>query len=60
MRMFSVRKICGFLFLVSWTSELRVQQIEHLWYMDRQWRMESGHLCHSILQMVEDVFLSFV
>ena len=55
-----MRKLRGFLFLVFWTSELRVQQIEHLWYMDRQWRMESGHLCHSILQTVEDVFLSFV
>ncbi len=37
-----------------------MQQIEHLWYMDRQWRMESGHLCHSILRTVEDVVLSIV
>jgi len=59
MWIFCVRKIHG-LSPVSWTSELRVQQIEHLWYMDGQWRMESGYFCHSILQTVEDVFLSFV
>jgi hypothetical protein len=41
-------------------DELRVQQIEHPWHMDRQWRMESGHLCYSILQTVEDEVLSFV
>ena len=50
-----VRKIRGFLFLVSWTSELIVRQIERLWHMDGRWRME---FCH-VLTVLVDIIMSF-
>ena len=55
MRMFSVRKIRSFLFPVYWTSDLRVRQIEHLWCIDGQWRIER---CH-VLTVWVDVVVSF-
>ena len=52
MSMFCVRKIHGFLFPVSWMSELRVWQIEHLQYMGGRWRIER---CHVLTVWVEFV-----
>ena len=55
MRMFCVKKIHGLLFPVTWTSELREQQNEHLSHIDGWWRMER---CH-VLTVWVDIIVSF-
>ncbi len=50
-----MKKIHGFLFLVSCTSEWKVCQNEHLHYMDGPWRMKH---CH-VLTVWVDVVVSF-
>ncbi len=55
MRLFCVKKIHGFLFPVSCTSECKVCQNEHLQHMGGRWRMEH---CQ-VLTVLMDVVLSF-
>ena len=55
MRLFCVKKIHGFLFLVSCTREWRVCQNEHLQHVGRWWRMEH---CQ-VLTVLVDVVMSF-
>ena len=58
MRLFCVKKIRGFLFPVSCTSEWRVWRVcqnEHLQHMGGRWRMEH---CH-VLTVWVDVVVSF-
>jgi hypothetical protein len=55
MRLFCVKKIRGFLFPVSCTSEWRVCQNEHLQHMGGRWRMEH---CQ-VLTVLVDVVVSF-
>jgi hypothetical protein len=55
MRLFCVKKIHGFLFLVACTSEWKVCHNEHLQQMDGLWMMEH---CH-VLTVWVDVVVSF-
>jgi hypothetical protein len=55
MRLFCVKKIHGFLFPVSCTSEWKVFPNEHIQHMDGRWRMEHSH----VLTVWVDVVVSF-